>query len=157
MGKREYNTNTMYNYGSSAPDIYRDVNLPPVREKQMPQKSRQGRKLEKRQAFRQKFVIMTSIVVIFAASVTFVWGCALMSSKQYSLKQDKDTVRQLKNQVNIKKALIASDTNLDHIKLRASKELNMGEPLPHQIVYLDIKKTSYTVIDKGLQDNDKGW
>lgn len=90
---------------------------------------------------------MLSVLAIFLASITFVWGCAVVSYKQDELKQTKNEIRELKSEVNTTKALIASATNLDHIKVRAIEELNMNEPLAHQIILLNITKTSYTVTE----------
>jgi len=157
MGTRRYNENTVYNYGSTAPDIYREVYVPPVRDKQTALRLRQQGKLEKQQAFKRKIFFVVNILILFAASGAFVWGCSFVSAQQYDLKQAKAEVRDLKSQVNTKKAVIASTTNLDHIKLRAMNELYMAEPLPHQIVYINIQKTSYTMVEKESKDNNKGW
>lgn len=157
MGTRRYKENTAYNYGSTAPDIYREVYVPPVRDKQAALQLRQLRKLERVQNFKRRVFYLVNILIMFFVSVAFVWGSAFVSSQQYDLKQAKAQVRDLKSQVNTKKALIASATNLDHIKLRAMKELHMAEPLPHQIVYINVRKTSYTMVDKDSKDKDKGW
>lgn len=157
MAKHRYNTDIGYNYGSAAPDIYHEVYVPRVPGTQVTPKSRRQRTHENLQAFKRRFFLVMSITAVFISSGVFVWGCAIVSSKQYDLKQAKIEVRELKSQVNTKKALIASATNLDHIKLRAINELKMAEPLAHQITYIDIKKTSYTVVDKVLKDEDRGW
>lgn len=148
MAKHRHDQNTAYNYGSAAPDIYREVYVPPAPGKRRPSKSRNQRKIEKAHTLKQRFLLTVGIIAVFITSGMFVWGCAITSSKQHDLKQAKTTVRELKNQVNTKKALVASTTNLDHIKLRAMNELKMAEPLPHQIVYLDIQNTSYTEVEK---------
>ncbi len=147
MANNYYNTNRNYNYGSTAPDIYTERPLPKMPDKGKPGKSSQERKEERKQNFKHSLSRVLSVLAIFVASITFVWGCAVVSYKQDKLKQTKNEIRDLKSQVNTTKALIASATNLDHIKARAIEELNMSEPLTHQIILLDIAKTSYTVTE----------
>ena len=144
MANKRYNT-TNYNYGSTAPNVYDDVSLPKVPDTKGTKKSRVERNEEKRQSFRRRASITFSALIIFVASTTFVWGCAVVAYKEHALKEAKAEIRNLKSQVNTTKALIASSTNLDHIKDRAINELNMTEPLAHQIIFLDIAKTSYAV------------
>lgn len=146
MANKGYNR-THYNYGSAAPDIYREEYQPKVPSRRKKQKSILERKEERKQKFRSRLGLILSFAMVFIACTTFVWGCAVVSYKQHELKQAKTEIRELKNQVNTTKSLIASATNLDHIKERAIKELNMAEPLAHQIIFLDINKTSYTVTD----------
>ena len=146
MANKGYNR-TYYNYGSAAPDIYREEYQPKVPSTRKKKKSRLEHKEEKRQKFRRRLGLTFSFGMVFIACTTFVWGCAVVSYKQHELQQAKTEVRELKNQVNTTKSLIASSTNLDHIKERAVNELNMAEPLAHQIIFLDISKLSYTVTD----------
>lgn len=158
MAKHSYNTDIDYNYGSAAPDVYREVYVPRAPGTREISTSRRQRKYEKLEVLKRRFVFVVGTLAVFVSSGLFVWGCAIVSAKQYDLKQVKVEVRELKSQVNTKKALIASATNLDHIKLRAMNELKMAEPLAHQITYLDIKKTSYTVVDKApKEEGDRGW
>lgn len=157
MAERRYNTDMNYNYGSAAPDIYKEVYVPRVPGTQVAPKSRKQRNHEKLEVFKRKMILVTGVIAVFISSGIFVWGCAVVSSKQYDLKQGKVQVRELKSQINTKKALIAASTNLDHIKLRAINELKMAEPRAHQITYIDIKQTSYTVVDQVIKDENKGW
>lgn len=147
MANRSYNTTSNYNYGSTAPDVYEDIHLPKAPNTKVPKKSRVERSKEKKQNFKKRASIVLSTLIIFVASTAFVWGCAIIAYKEHTLKEAKDEIRELKSQVNTTKALIASSTNLDHIKKRATEELNMTEPLAHQIIFLDIAKTSYAVRD----------
>ncbi|HHX59555.1 MAG TPA: hypothetical protein GX707_02280 [Epulopiscium sp.] len=147
MANNRYNANTVYNYGSAAPDIYTEVPIPKAPKTPREKKSRVERKEERRQIFRKRLSCIVSVTAIFIACTAFVWGCAVVEYKQYELKQAKSEIRELKSQVNTTKALIASSTNLDNIKARAINELKMTEPLTHQIIFLDIAKTSYTVIE----------
>lgn len=147
MAKNHYNTTGSYNYGSTAPKIYTDVPVPKPPVKEKPRKSSKERKAERKENFKHSFSRVLSFTAIFVASITFVWGCAVVAYKQDTLKQTKSEIRDLQSQINTTKALIASSTNLDHIKERAIQELNMNEPLTHQIILLDIAKTSYTVTE----------
>ncbi|NLI90412.1 MAG: hypothetical protein GX366_08445 [Epulopiscium sp.] len=147
MATNRYNTKTHYNYGSAAPDIYREVQKPHMPNTQRRKQLQKQNKEKKKADFKRRFSYFISIVTVFIACAAFVWGCAVLSEKQHELKTAKSEVQQLKSQVNTTKSLIASATNLDHIKEVATSELNMSEPLAHQIVFLDIAKTSYTVIE----------
>lgn len=147
MAKYKYNTNIPYNYGSTAPLIQEEVYHPRVPSKPRQEGPRVQRKIEQAQAFKRKAFVFMCVTAIFCVCAAFVWGCAAVSYKQHELKQAKLELRDLKNQVNTTKALIASSTNLDYVRDRAIAELNMTEPLSHQIVYLDILKTSYTVVE----------
>lgn len=147
MANQRYNTTANYNYGSTAPDIYREVPMPKAPKTQREKKSRVERREERRQNFKKRLSFTFSAITIFIACTAFVWGCAVVAYKEHELKQVKSEIRELKSQVNTTKALIASSTNLDHIKDRAINELNMAEPLTHQIIILDIAKTSYAVIE----------
>lgn len=147
MADNRYNTTSSYNYGSSAPDIYTEVPVPKAPRTGKTHKSRLEHKEERRESLKKRLSLTVSAAIIFVACTTLVWGCAVVAYKEYELKQAKSEVRELKSQVNSTKALIASSTNLDHIKDRAINELNMTEPLTHQIVFLEIAKTSYAVIE----------
>ncbi len=147
MAKNHYNTASSYNYGSAAPDIYTDVPVPKVANPEEIRKLREEKRNAKRRNFKHGLSIYLSCVTIFIASIGFVWGSAVVSYKENVLQEAKAEIRDLKSQVNTTKALVASATNLDHIKVRAMEELNMAEPLAHQIIFLDIAKTSYTVTD----------
>lgn len=147
MGQNRYNR-TYYNYGSAAPEIYTEApkspRMPNTKRRKKLQKQRKEDRLFK---FKKRLNLSLSIGVMFIASVAFVWGCAVISQKQYELETAKTEIQALKSQVNTKKSLIASATNLDNIKDRAINELNMTEPLAHQIILLDIAKTSYTILE----------
>lgn len=145
MSRNRYTAS--YNHGSTAPKIDYEVYPVQVPNKPIQDGPRVQRKRERIQELKRKTVLIMCTVAVFGASVAFVWGCAIISHKQYELKQAKMQLRELKSQVNTTKSLIASSTNLDNIRARAINELNMAEPLPHQIIYLDIPKTSYTVVD----------
>lgn len=147
MANNHYNTTSHYNYGSAAPDIYTPRPVPKAPTIQPPRKSKEEIREEKRRVFKHRLSICLSCMAIFIASIVFVWGSAVVSYKENMLEQAKSEMRDLQSQVNTTKALIAASTNLDHIKDRAIKELNMTEPLAHQIIILDIAKTSYTVTE----------
>lgn len=147
MAYNRYNNTASYNYGSAAPQIYPEVRVPQQPSIPKPKKTKEERKAERVQDFKKKLNIVLSTVIVFIACTGFVWGCAVVSHKQYELKEAKAQVRELKSQVNTTKALIASATNLDTVKKRAINELHMIEPLAHQIIFLDIEKTSYTMVE----------
>lgn len=83
-------------------------------------------------------------VLLFASAFSFVYMHSILSSKQRELKSLKIELREVKSNISSTEAIIAEGLNLDNIKQRAEKELKMSEPLPHQVVYIDFPKESYT-------------
>ena len=51
----------------------------------------------------------------------------------------------LKNENNTLSSEISSQLSLDIIEKEATSRLNMAEPQPYQIEYIDVPKESYTV------------
>ncbi|MGL4345484.1 MAG: hypothetical protein ACRCTE_09820 [Cellulosilyticaceae bacterium] len=86
--------------------------------------------------------------VLFAVTFGFVHLCADLSTKQSQLKTINREMREVKSSINNLESVIASSLNLDHIQRQATTQLEMAEPLPHQIVYLEFPKESYTVYNE---------
>ena len=54
----------------------------------------------------------------------------------------------VKSAISETQATISEKLNLDYIRERAANELSMREPLPHQIVYIELPEESYTSYEK---------
>ncbi|MHC1747404.1 MAG: hypothetical protein AB9856_03325 [Cellulosilyticaceae bacterium] len=83
-------------------------------------------------------------ILLFASTFSFVYTYSILSSKQRELKNLKIELREAKSDISSTEAIIAEALNLDYIRQRAQSELKMSEPLPHQVVYIDFPKESYT-------------
>ncbi|MGL4736836.1 MAG: hypothetical protein ACRCW2_05210 [Cellulosilyticaceae bacterium] len=97
-------------------------------------------------AFGAKLVIGGG--VLFIATFGFVHQCSKLASRQSQLKVMNAEIREVKSSINNTQSIIASSLNLDHIQELAATKLGMAEPLPHQIVYIELPKESYTVYNE---------
>lgn len=85
---------------------------------------------------------------LFVVTFWFVHQCSALSSRQSQLKVINAEIREVKSSINNLESIIASSLNLDHIQEQAATQLGMSEPLPHQIVYIELPKESYTVYNE---------
>lgn len=134
--KRQYD----YQYGSEAKEYYSAVPAPSItpspRPKTIPQ-----RKLD------VSFALQLSAcgAVLFIGSFLYLNTYAAFNMKQVELKSTKTEIRKMNSTISLTEAKISEKLNLDYIRERAANELDMSEPLPHQIVYIELPKQSYTI------------
>lgn len=88
-----------------------------------------------------------SAVLIFGASFLYVHTYSELATKQRELGKVENQLREVKSMTSETQAAISAKLNLDYIRERALKDLDMREPLPHQIVYLEISKQGHTVYE----------
>lgn len=86
--------------------------------------------------------------LLFAVTFGFVHKTSALSARQSQLKVINTEIREVKSSINNLEAVIASSLNLDYIQQLAATKLGMSEPLPHQIVYIELPKESYTVYNE---------
>lgn len=86
--------------------------------------------------------------ILFGVTFGFVHECSNLASRQSQLKVINAEMREVKSSINNVESIIASSLNLDHIQELATIKLDMTEPLPHQIVYIELPKESYTVYNE---------
>lgn len=84
-------------------------------------------------------------LLLFGGAISFVYLTAQLTIKQNELKQITADLRDTKSLINSVESSIATNLNLERIQYIASTQLDMSEPLPHQVVYIDFPKESHTV------------
>ena len=60
----------------------------------------------------------------------------------------KSQLKEIQNTNSSLKSEIAGSIDLSFVKQKAIEKLGMMEPAPHQIVYIDVPKVSYTAYYK---------
>ncbi|MDA3732466.1 hypothetical protein PBV87_13315 [Niameybacter massiliensis] len=142
--KRRYH----YQYGSEAPN-YLDspYRLPETKPDSTPLKRPKPQKRSKEDII---FGCKMSVcgLVLFVGAFCFVSVTSDLAIKQRELKLINTELRETQSAINSVQATIAANLNLEHIQQVAKEQLNMSEPLPHQVVYLSLDQESYTVYDE---------
>lgn len=144
------NINNRYNvYGTEAVNYDYYTTAVPKDNKTHERKRRQGNSREKqRELVREniKFVASMSIVgiILFISCLKFVSVTSIINQKEMELKRINKELRDVKSEINYITQIIEENTKLEDIQYRASIMLDMAEPLPHQIIYIDMPKESYT-------------
>ncbi|MGL4362493.1 MAG: hypothetical protein ACRCSG_04365 [Cellulosilyticaceae bacterium] len=93
------------------------------------------------------YIIKMSVCgfVIFASSWSFITRTSNLSEKQRTLKNITTRIRETQSEIYNVQAIISANLDLESIQNIAQTQLNMAEPLPHQVVYLELPQESYTV------------
>lgn len=137
-----------YQYGSEAPN-YLDspYRLPETKPDFTPLKRPKPQKRSKEDII---FGCKMSLcgMILFASAFSFVNVTSSLSIKQRELKLVNDQIRETESAINGVQATIAANLNLEHIQQVAKEQLNMSEPLPHQVVYLTLTQESYTLYNE---------
>ncbi|ONI45321.1 hypothetical protein AN641_00610 [Candidatus Epulonipiscioides gigas] len=92
-------------------------------------------------------VFITSIIciaILFVSSFSYVTLNSQVLEAQHQLKLTNKIWQESLSQLNKLTSILAQAYDLDIIEEKAVNELLMHKPLPHQIVYIDIKKESFT-------------
>ena len=138
--KKRYN----YQYDSTA----RAYEQPMVKPVPITEPLRRPRKATKKK-LDVTFGMQLSIcgVVLFTSAFLYINSYASLRAKQDQLIDLKNNMIALKSSISETQAKISETLNLDYIRERAASELGMREPLPHQIVYIELPEESYTSYD----------
>ena len=86
--------------------------------------------------------------VLLALSLLYVQSYSQLRAKQIELNELKSQKIDIMNQMTQVESQMAKKLDLNQIRERAVNELGMQEPLPYQIVYIDLPKESYTTYKK---------
>lgn len=132
-----------YQYGSEAYK-YNTVNYPLPQQPEQPL-TRKNRQVDKKENLFFNIKMGICGLVLFGAAFSFVYVSAQLTIKQNELKVINTQLRDTKSAINSIESTIASTLNLGYIQHIASTQLNMSEPLPHQVVYIELPKESHTV------------
>ena len=136
-----------YQYGSEAKAYYNVLPRPNVEPSFRPEKKPS---VLPRKKLDIVFGIKLSLcgMTLFACSFTYVHAYSELISKQQEIQTLKREIRETKSIVSSTQSKLSENLNLDYIRERASRELGMKEPAPHQIVYIEMPKQSYTLYEK---------
>ncbi|OON97279.1 MAG: hypothetical protein ATN36_00575 [Epulopiscium sp. Nele67-Bin005] len=85
---------------------------------------------------------------VFLACSGFIYINVQFSNQQTQLQSLNIELQEVKSRINATETIIATQINLDYVRQRASEELGMTEPSPHQIIYLTLPEESYTIYGK---------
>ena len=83
-------------------------------------------------------------VILFVCAILYVHNYSSLRLKQTQLNELKAKESAVDNQIMSIEAEMTKKLDLDVIRKRAINELGMQEPLPYQIVYIDLPEKSYT-------------
>ena len=83
-------------------------------------------------------------VVLFTCSMLHVHSYSSLRAKQTELNNLKTEKIAVSNKITSVEAQMTKKLDLDYIRERAVNELGMQNPLPYQIVYIDLPEKSYT-------------
>ncbi|MBE6022709.1 MAG: hypothetical protein E7231_05685 [Cellulosilyticum sp.] len=87
-------------------------------------------------------------VVLFACSMIYVHNYSSLRAKQTQLNNLKIEKINVASQITSVEAQMTKKLDLDYIRERAAAELGMQNPLPYQIVYIDLEEKSYTTYNE---------
>lgn len=135
-----------YQYGSEA---YKTNVVPyPLPRKEEPPLTRKRNQPNKKENIFFNLKMGICGLILFGASISFVYVSAQLTIKQDELKSINVELRDTKSAINSIESTIASTLNLEYIQYIASTQLDMSEPLPHQVVYIELPKESHTVYNE---------
>ncbi|ONI42238.1 hypothetical protein AN396_01945 [Candidatus Epulonipiscium fishelsonii] len=126
-----------YQYNSTA----KELNYPPPNKQSRPPKKRQSNRVV-------YAVFLGCVLTIFICACIYMYASVQFSIKQTELRNLNTKVQQLESSINTVEANIISKLDLANIKQQAIQELGMSEPLPHQIIYINLPEESYVTYGK---------
>ncbi|WP_341877159.1 septum formation initiator family protein [Defluviitalea saccharophila] len=91
-----------------------------------------------------KLKLVGNVFLIFIGCLFLMGQYASITFNQKEIKNLKSQLKGIQNTNATLKSEIAESIDLTFIKQKAMGKLGMVEPAPHQIVYIDIPKVSYT-------------
>jgi len=148
---------TYYNYGSEAYKYYPEVEYGKHRRRNA-DVERKAKKTKPKRMTRNKthyefvkekkgdFRICLSIGTLFTFIVAFVCLFAINTQKESEINANISELKKIEESNSVLQAEIAKNINLKEIEEIAKTKLNMQKPAPHQIVYINIPKQSYTIL-----------
>lgn len=151
---QDYNQNyySQYSQGNLAYELnniptYEDVqneDIVPVERTEIKKKNKP--KVKKVQPMSPYYIKVVSIAIfVFLGSVAFVASQVRVDKMSVNIRYAKAELKSIREQNAILNAERMEEIDLEYIKREATERLNMSEPQPHQIVYIDVPKQSYTI------------
>ncbi len=168
--KRDYdytNSERYYNYGSEAYEYYhKDDEYEPIKKRtSRVQRRKNKKKINKKYSSATKakpvkkqkthyefvkvktanFKVYFSIGTLFVFFLIFVCMFAVNNKKENEITSNIAELKRLEESNSVLQTEVNKNINLEEIEKIAKTKLNMQKPAPHQIVYINIPKQSYTV------------
>lgn len=150
------NSYKYYNMGSAAPSIdpleypnYEPKVFPKRRPKPKIDKDKQKRKEQNREQIKQRALynvkfLFTSVVVLLCCILIIAFN-SIIAETNKGIKELTVNLNELKEKNSTLQAEISGQIDLKSIEKIATEKLLMSKPAKHQIVYIDVPKSNYTV------------
>ncbi len=118
-----------------------------IEERKVPQKARVRRKTHYEFIKSRKidFKAYFAIGIFFSFVIVFICLFAVNTKKESEINGHLEELKKLEESNYMLKTEAAKNINLEEIEKIAKTRLNMQKPAPHQIVYINIPKQSYTI------------
>lgn len=157
---RMKNTNTKikldsskyYTSGSTAPLVhpweYPDINNPQVLPKKLPKTQNPDKEknrvyVKEKALYHLKFLFTSAVILI--CCILMIMINATILEKQDDIRNLNSKLKSLDEKNLILEADISDQINLQYIEKEAKERLKMDKPAKHQIVYIDVPKSNYTI------------
>lgn len=128
--------NRYYVSGSAAPKIkHRDTFVHKTVNKPVTQSSYLDLKI--------RMIVLA--IVIFIGSGALVYQHSVVAFNQKYIDSINTDIFETEKEINNLKTEIAESMDTKYVEKRATEDLNMIRPKPHQIVYINVKKEGHTV------------
>lgn len=150
--KIKLDSSKYYTSGSTAPLVhpweYPDIDKPQVLPKKHPKPQNPDREknrayLKEKSLYHLKFLFTSAIVLI--CCILMIMINATILEKQDSITNLNSKLKSLEEKNLILEADISEQINLQYIEKEAKERLKMDKPAKHQIVYIDVPKSNYTI------------
>ncbi|WP_058485632.1 FtsB family cell division protein [Defluviitalea phaphyphila] len=110
---------------------------------------------KKKRIIKYKLKLIGNVFLIFLGCLFLMKQYASITSNQKEIKNMKKELEEIQNANILLKSEIAKSIDLDMVKQKAMQELGMVEPSPHQIIYIDVPKISYTAYYEPKQEDEE--
>lgn len=94
------------------------------------------------------------MLLVFGGCITFMGANVIVAKQEMQIRKQKNELSSIKAQNATLEAELTEQIDLEYIKQEAMKRLDMAEPQPYQVVYIDVPKQSYT-IQYAADENEK--
>ncbi|NLM12576.1 MAG: hypothetical protein GX209_02360 [Epulopiscium sp.] len=148
VSHKKFKNDELYNeqifmHGAVAPKLSHELHDILIEDEE--QSSLKKKKAEKsNQVVFYKLKLVGNVFLIFIGCLFLMGQYASITFNQKEIKNMKVQLKEIQNTNASLKSEIAESIDLTLIKQKAMGKLGMVEPAPHQIVYIDIPKISYT-------------
>ena len=137
--------NRYYTAGSVAYEVEPQFYPDPQEEQQIIKREQREEHLYKRARFLHRMKLVMAISVVFVCCIGTMISYAMVAEQRITNNRLNDELLALRSENIALEAEIADKINLEYVEQEAMTRLDMSEPQPYQISYIDIPRQSYTV------------